>query len=138
MALSAARRRTAIMLASLTLVGGTATGGVAVAAGTGTAAAAVFPCDVNMSSSGRLSAGYYNGNTVIPSTSQVTAAGKEAQCILKYHGYNPGTVDGIFGRNSKAAAKRFQEIYNDACRGSLDEDGVVGEETWPRLRRLSC
>lgn len=136
MALSAARRRTAIMLASLTLVGGTATGGVAVAAGT--AAATVFPCDVNMSPTGRLSAGYYNGNTVIPSTSQVTAAGKEAQCILKYHGYNPGTVDGIFGRNSKAAAKRFQEVYNDACNGSLDEDGVIGEESWPRLRRLSC
>ncbi|WP_412566696.1 peptidoglycan-binding domain-containing protein [Streptomyces europaeiscabiei] len=57
---------------------------------------------------------------------------------MKYHGYNPGTVDGVFGRNSKAAAKRFQEIYDDACRGSLDEDGVVGEETWPRLRRLSC
>ncbi|MBV1936301.1 peptidoglycan-binding domain-containing protein [Streptomyces sp. BV286] len=138
MTLTAARRRTAIALASLTLLGGTATGGVAVAAEAGTTAAAAYPCDVTMSSSGRLSAGYYNGTTVQPSTSQVTAAGKEAQCLLQYQGYNPGTIDGIFGRNSTAAAKKFQGVVNDACNINLDEDGKVGPQTWPHLRRLYC
>ncbi|MFD5158066.1 peptidoglycan-binding protein [Streptomyces hawaiiensis] len=138
MALTATRRRTALVLASLTLLGGTATGGVAVAAETGTTAAAAYPCDVSMNSSGRLSAGYYNGDTVVPSTSQVTAAGKEAQCLLQYHGRDPGTIDGIFGRNSQAAAKKFQSVVNHACRTDLAEDGKVGPQTWPYLRRLSC
>ncbi|MEU3055394.1 peptidoglycan-binding domain-containing protein [Streptomyces griseus] len=138
MALTATRRRTAIVFASLVLLGGTATGGVAAAAGTGAAAAAAYPCDVKMSSAGRLSAGYYSGNTVVPSTSQVTAAGKEAQCLLQYQGHNPGTIDGIFGRNSQAAAKKFQKGVNYACRTTLAEDGQVGPQTWPYLRRLYC
>lgn len=137
MALTATRRRTAIVLASLILLGGTATtGGVAAAAETG--ATAAYPCDVSMSSSGRLSAGYYNGNTVVPSSSQVTAAGKEAQCLLQYQGHNPGTIDGIFGRNSQAAAKKFQGVVNHACNTNLAEDGKVGPQTWPHLRRLYC
>ncbi|MEV0222311.1 peptidoglycan-binding domain-containing protein [Streptomyces sp. NPDC050704] len=138
MTLTATRRRTAIALASLTLLGGTVTGGVAAAAETGATAAAAYPCDVSMSSSGRLSAGYYNGTTVQPSSSQVTAAGKEAQCLLQYQGHNPGTIDGIFGRNSQAAAKKFQSVVNYACDINLAEDGQVGPQTWPYLRRLTC
>lgn len=138
MALTATRRRTAIVLASLTLMGGTATGGVAAAAETGATAAAAYPCNVSMNSSGRLSAGYYNGTTVVPSSSQVTAAGKEAQCLLQYQGYDPGTIDGIFGRDSQAAAKKFQRVVNHACNTNLAEDGQVGPQTWPRLRRLYC
>ncbi|MCF1597330.1 peptidoglycan-binding domain-containing protein [Streptomyces muensis] len=138
MALTATHRRTATVLASLVLLGGTATGGVAAAAETGAIAAAAYPCDVNMSPSGRLSAGYYNGTTVVPSSSQVTAAGKEAQCLLQYHGHNPGTIDGIFGRTSQAAAKKFQSVVNHACDTNLAEDGKVGPQTWPHLRRLYC
>ncbi|MFF0334881.1 peptidoglycan-binding protein [Streptomyces fimicarius] len=138
MALTAPRRRTAIVFASLVLLGGTATGGVAAAAETGATAAAAYPCDVKMSAAGRLSAGYYDGTTVVPSTSQVTAAGKEAQCLLHYQGHNPGTIDGIFGRNSQAAAKKFQKGVNYACRTDLAEDGKVGQQTWPYLRRLYC
>ncbi|MCX4713113.1 peptidoglycan-binding domain-containing protein [Streptomyces griseus] len=138
MALTAPRRRTAIVFASLVLLGGTATGRVAAAAETGAAAAAAYPCDVKMSAAGRLSAGYYDGTTVVPSTSQVTAAGKEAQCLLQYQGHNPGTIDGIFGRNSQAAAKKFQKGVNYACRTTLAEDGKVGQQTWPYLRRLYC
>ncbi|GGX47225.1 peptidoglycan-binding domain-containing protein [Streptomyces fructofermentans] len=136
MSFSATRRYAALLLASAALVGGTATG--AVAAGTGADALAAYPCDVTMSSSGRLSAGYYNGTTVEPSSSQVTAAGKEAQCLLKYQGYNPGTVDGIFGSNSKSAARLFQSTVNGACRVNLAVDGRIGEQSWPYLRRLYC
>lgn len=139
MALTAARRRTSLVLASLTLLGGTATG-VAAAAETGAtaAAAAAYPCNVSVSSTGRLSAGYYSGTTVVPSSSQVTSAGKEAQCLLQYHGHNPGTIDGIFGRNSQAAAEKFQSTVNYACDTNLTEDGKVGPQTWPHLRRLYC
>jgi peptidoglycan hydrolase-like protein with peptidoglycan-binding domain len=138
MALTATRRHTASVLASLIVLGGTATGGVAAAAETGATAAAAYACDVSMSDSGRLSAGYYNGNTVVPSSSQVTAAGKEAQCLLQYQGYDPGTIDGIFGRKSQAAAKKLQGVVNHACDTNLAEDGKVGQQTWPYLRRLYC
>ncbi|GAA3502814.1 hypothetical protein GCM10019016_099230 [Streptomyces prasinosporus] len=136
MPFSATRRYAALLLASAALVGGTATG--AVAAGTGADALAAYPCDVTMSSTGRLTAGYYSGNTVVPSSSQVTAAGKEAQCLLQYQGYNPGTVDGIFGSRSQTAAKRFQSTVNDACDTNLRVDGKIGEQSWPYLRRLYC
>ncbi|MFJ9184271.1 peptidoglycan-binding protein [Streptomyces anulatus] len=80
-------------------------------------------------------AGYYSGNTVQPSSTSVSASGKEAQCLLKYLGYSPGTVDGIFGSNSQAAAKRFQARINELCgKRVLDVDGNVGPATWPHLR----
>ncbi|MER7052434.1 MULTISPECIES: peptidoglycan-binding domain-containing protein [unclassified Streptomyces] len=138
MALTATRRRTSLVIVSLALLAGTATGGFAAAAETGATAAAAYPCDVRMSSSGRLSAGYYSGTTVAPSSSQVTSAGKEAQCLLQYHGHNPGTIDGIFGRNSQAAAKKFQSTVNYACDTNLAVDGKVGPQTWPHLGRLYC
>ncbi|MEV8032339.1 peptidoglycan-binding domain-containing protein [Streptomyces sp. NPDC002742] len=136
MSLSVTRRHAALLLASAALVGGTATG--AVAAGTGAQALTAYSCDVTMSSSGILTAGYYSGNTVTPSTSQVTAAGKEAQCLLQYQGYNPGTVDGIFGSKSQSAARLFQSTVNGACKTDLDVDGKIGKESWPHLRRLYC
>jgi peptidoglycan hydrolase-like protein with peptidoglycan-binding domain len=136
MSLSVTRRHAALLLAAAALVGGTATG--AVAAGTGAQALTAFSCDVTMTSSGILSAGYYSGNTVNPSTSSVTAAGKEAQCLLQYQDYNPGTVDGIFGSKSQAAARSFQSNVNRVCKTHLDVDGMIGKESWPHLRRLYC
>ncbi|CAL9278738.1 peptidoglycan-binding domain-containing protein [Streptomyces sp. SudanB52_2052] len=80
-------------------------------------------------------AGYYSGNTVQPSSSSVSAAGKEAQCLLEYKGYDVGIVDGIFGSKSQAAAKKFQTRVNELCgRKVLDVDGLVGPKTWPYLR----
>ncbi|MER6346546.1 peptidoglycan-binding domain-containing protein [Streptomyces sp. NPDC001595] len=136
MPFSTTRRYAALLLASAALVGGTATG--AVAAGTGAQAAAAYPCDVNMSSTGRLTAGYYSGDTVVPSTTQVTAAGKEAQCLLQYQGYNPGTIDGVFGSRSQSAARLFQSTVNGACKAGLAVDGKIGPKSWPYLRRLYC
>ena len=42
-------------------------------------------------------AGHYSGNTIVPSTTGVSAAGIEAQCLLAADGYNPGPIDGVFG-----------------------------------------
>lgn len=45
------------------------------------------------------------------------------QTKLNNWGYNAGTVDGIFGSNTLAAVKRFQQ------RNGLVVDGIVGEKT---------
>jgi len=49
------------------------------------------------------------------------------QWLLNENGYNAGTVDGIFGTNTKNAVKAFQK-----ARG-LEVDGVVGKNTWSKL-----
>ncbi|GAA3389091.1 peptidoglycan-binding domain-containing protein [Cryptosporangium minutisporangium] len=81
-------------------------------------------------------AGYYSGNTVQPSSTGVSNAGIEAQCLLKAYGYSPGTIDGIFGTNSRAKAKAFQRHMNLAFDAGLVEDGKVGPATWPWLREM--
>ena len=101
----------------------------------GTQAYACNVTDTGSAPGDKYYAGYYSGNTVQPSSTSVSAAGKEAQCLLKYKGYNPGIIDGIFGENSKAAAKKFQTRVNELCdRKVLDVDGLVGAKTWPYLR----
>ncbi|MFD4506316.1 peptidoglycan-binding protein [Streptomyces sp. NPDC058457] len=133
-----AHRRTSLALAAAVLLGGTVAGQFAVGTeATAATPATVYACNVT-GGFGPLTAGYYKGDTVIPSTSQVTAAGKEAQCLLKYRGYDPGTVDGIFGSKSQAAARAFQHDTNDICEAALKEDGSVGPKTWPWLRFPGC
>ena len=80
-------------------------------------------------------AGFYSGHTVIPSSTGVTAAGAEAQCLLKRAGFNPGTIDGVFGPNSQAAARAFQNhVDHIPSPAGLTVDGSVGPRTWPWLR----
>ncbi|MFD4603530.1 peptidoglycan-binding protein [Streptomyces sp. NPDC058464] len=132
------RRRASLALAAAVLLGGTLAGQFAVGTeATAAVPATVYACNVT-GGFGPLTAGYYSGSTAIPSTSQVTAAGKEAQCLLKYRGYDPGTVDGIFGSKSQAAARAFQHDINDLCEAALKEDGSVGPKTWPWLRYPGC
>ncbi|MGW2209332.1 peptidoglycan-binding domain-containing protein [Streptomyces sp. NPDC001781] len=83
-------------------------------------------------------AGYYEGMTVVPSSTGVSSSGIEAQCLLKRAGFDPGTIDGVFGTNSKAAAKRFQTMMNGSYGYTLATDGIVGSKTWPALRTYVC
>ena len=46
----------------------------------------------------------------------------QAQYLLLYLGYAPGGADGIWGKNSAAACKRFQADYGIPPSGALDED----------------
>lgn len=133
MTLTAAYKRTiGIAVASLVVLSG------AVFSSTGTAHAATYVCHIGVAESYWVSAGYYNGTTVQPSSTQVTSAGKEAQCLLQYYGFNPGTVDGVFGSKSQAAAERAQQNANDKCDAGLVVDGQVGPKTWPYLRSQIC
>jgi peptidoglycan hydrolase-like protein with peptidoglycan-binding domain len=79
-------------------------------------------------------AGYYGGSSVVPSTTGVSAAGIEAQCLLARAGFNPGTIDGVFGPNSQAAARAFQQHADNTVGAELSVDGLPGPHTWPWLR----
>jgi len=52
---------------------------------------------------------------------------KQIQCLLLYLGYNPGTVDGITGPNTRAAVKAFQ------AQEGLGVDGDPGPKTQTAL-----
>jgi peptidoglycan hydrolase-like protein with peptidoglycan-binding domain len=52
---------------------------------------------------------------------------KQLQERLKDKGFNPGSIDGVFGLGTKAAVRAFQKA-ND-----LEADGVVGQKTWNAL-----
>ena len=103
-------------------------------------AATVITCNYSRNSStGYEYAGQYSGVTTIPSKTQVTAAGAEAQCLLKRIGFNPGTIDGVFGPNSQAAMKDFQLYWDGAITTDphyprIAIDGMPGPESWPPLR----
>ncbi|MFF7791247.1 peptidoglycan-binding protein [Streptomyces sp. NPDC007991] len=129
-----ARIAVAVGMATLCLSGLSAVPATAAELGT----QATYACNVTSTGTApgdKYYAGYYSGNTVQPSSTSVSAAGKEAQCLLKYLGYSPGTVDGIFGSDSQAAAKKFQARINELCgKKVLDVDGKVGPKTWPHLR----
>jgi hypothetical protein len=80
-------------------------------------------------------AGYYSGTTTNPSETQVTNAGLEAQCMLaRYKAYNPGEIDGVFGPNSQAAMRKFQQDMNKLFGAGLAVDGLPGAHSWPWLR----
>lgn len=49
------------------------------------------------------------------------------QTRLSNLGYSIGPIDGIFGENTEAAIKKFQETNH------LDIDGIVGRDTWNAL-----
>ncbi len=51
----------------------------------------------------------------------------QLQDMLNKLGYDCGTVDGVFGRKTQTAVKKFQA---DAA---LTKDGVVGPATWQAL-----
>lgn len=75
-----------------------------------------------------------NGTGYIYSTSYVgynyTTSGKTVltlQGALKALGYNPGTLDGIFGPNTHSALIKYQQ------NNGLSVDAVCGPNTWKKL-----
>jgi len=55
---------------------------------------------------------------------------KQVQIALRNAGYNPGTIDGKMGRQTRDAIKSFQRA------NGLVADGKVGKRTWELLRRF--
>lgn len=53
---------------------------------------------------------------------------KQVQLLLSYLGYDPGELDGIQGKNTRAAVKAFQTAEG------LETDGIAGEKTQAALR----
>lgn len=53
---------------------------------------------------------------------------KQIQALLIYHGFDPGTPDGIMGKKTAEAVRQFQ------ARVGLTADGVPGELTQKALR----
>ena len=49
---------------------------------------------------------------------------RDLQEALKVLGYNPGSIDGVFGATTEAAVKAFQQAKG------VSADGVVGKVTW--------
>lgn len=58
------------------------------------------------------------------------AAVKKLQRILNLAGFDSGTVDGIFGKNTTKAVKEFQAAHD------LKVDGIVGGRTWSVLDKI--
>ncbi|MGW6709182.1 peptidoglycan-binding domain-containing protein [Streptomyces sp. NPDC054956] len=89
-------------------------------------------------------AGHYSGITVVPSKTQDTSSGEEAQCLLKlgaqYYnmpGWDPGTVDGVFGPRSQTAFHNFQVSMNSWFNAGLAVGGnqdLPGPNAWKWLR----
>ncbi|MFD9539375.1 peptidoglycan-binding protein [Streptomyces sp. NPDC060022] len=128
------RRSIATVLTVAALITGTI---AAPAAFAGTTTAQAYSCSF-YAEEPYAYAGYYEGMMVVPSSSGVSSAGIEAQCLLKWAGFDPGTIDGVFGPNSRAAAKRFQSMMNNSYGYTLATDGIVGSKTWPALRTYVC
>ncbi|GHF28467.1 peptidoglycan-binding protein [Streptomyces griseoluteus] len=85
-----------------------------------------YPCAVERKN-GQLYAGYSTTRTAVlgqPGWDVV-----EAQCLLRYSGFDPGGVDGVYGEMTRRAVKRLQE------KAGLATDGLVGPQTWKVLRR---
>ncbi len=53
----------------------------------------------------------------------------EIQALLRKIGYDPGNIDGIFGRGTEMAVKQFQR------NNGLTPDGVIGQNTYNALER---
>lgn len=53
---------------------------------------------------------------------------KQIQIALKNAGYEPGSLDGRMGKQTREAIKAFQKAQN------LSADGKVGKRTWELLR----
>ncbi|MET7616446.1 peptidoglycan-binding protein [Streptomyces sp. NPDC005408] len=87
-----------------------------------------YPCRIEREEGG-LRAGHSTAREILLDANSSGWDVVEAQCLLDWHGFNPGDVDGVYGERTKGAVVSFQK------RRGLDADGVVGPDTWGELRR---
>lgn len=52
------------------------------------------------------------------------------QKFLNQNGYFCGLEDGIFGKNTEAAVRQWQQAHSDVC-GTAD--GIIGQKTWKSI-----
>lgn len=78
---------------------------------------------------GERRAGHSTSRQILLDTNSTGFDVVEVQCLLRQHGFDPKTTDGLYGQDTKEAAIRFQ-----AARG-LVTDGIVGPKTWAELRK---
>ena len=67
------------------------------------------------------------GGTASP-TASVKPSTREIQQALKNAGFYQGAIDGKMGPLTRAAVQEFQRVHG------LTDDGVVGKQTWAKLR----
>lgn len=63
-------------------------------------------------------------------TNKVDPLVLEGQELLTAKGFNPGALDGVLGRKTKAAVLAYQKLHPD-----LENDGILGQATLNQLRR---
>lgn len=97
-------------------------------------AASAFPsghtygCDRVRREHGIVTAGYSTSREVLLDRGSTGWDVVEAQCLLRRHGFDGGRVDGVYGEKTGRAARAFQKRYG------LAPDGIVGPDTWKKLR----
>ncbi len=74
-----------------------------------------------------VSGGSADGRYILRRGSEEASEIRYLQELLTWRNFSPGNVDGDFGDNTERAVKSFQ-----AANG-LDDDGVVGRDTWEAL-----
>ncbi len=76
---------------------------------------------------------YTEGGSTVNVTLNVLRNGSKGdsvralQVLLNGFGYSCGSADGVFGKNTESAVKKFQ------TKNKLSADGVVGAQTWAAL-----
>ncbi|QES48067.1 peptidoglycan-binding protein [Streptomyces venezuelae] len=87
-----------------------------------------YSCDIRRHGE-ELRAGHSTSRDILLDINSTGFDVVEVQCLLREHGFDPGSTDGLYGQPTKDAATRFQK-----ARG-LVADGIVGPKTWGELRR---
>ena len=84
-----------------------------------------------MNAQGTRSAGKTNVGIRHKNSPQSKERTREIQTCLKNAGFYKGEIDGVKGRKTRSAIKKFQK------ENGLGADGVVGKKTWEALSKYS-